>query len=265
LNSQKATCWPCFRRRVRRLSLTSCREQSTPRCLHVYAFSVSLQYGEIVDVNLVRDRETGKSKGFAFIAFEDQRSTVLAVDNLSGARVVGRTVRVEHVDDYKLKRKEARRAGMCVAVERQTEVRLFCFTQVEQQGGVLGGVADNAAAGPATGAGERIDVPDGATLEETQFMWGGAGQQGAREAPTDAGPAGMDDAAILAAVRARKKAAEAAAAAAAAGSPLPPPPPQPALAASHRHDRDDDDHRAAKRARKEAKKAHKEAKRDARF
>lgn len=92
---------------------------STPRCLHVYAFSVSLQYGEIVDVNLVRDRETGKSKGFAFIAFEDQRSTVLAVDNLSGARVVGRTVRVEHVDDYKLKRKEARRAGMCVAVERQ--------------------------------------------------------------------------------------------------------------------------------------------------
>jgi RNA-binding motif X-linked protein 2 len=61
-----------------------------------------------VDVNLVRDRETGKSKGFAFVAFEDQRSTVLAVDNLSGARVVGRTVRVEHVDDYKLKRKEVR-------------------------------------------------------------------------------------------------------------------------------------------------------------
>ena len=68
--------------------------------------TASSQYGEIVDVNLVRDRETGKSKGFAFVAYEDQRSTVLAVDNLSGARVVGRTVRVEHVDDYKLKRKE---------------------------------------------------------------------------------------------------------------------------------------------------------------
>lgn len=59
-----------------------------------------------MDVNLVRDRETGKSKGFAFVAYEDQRSTVLAVDNLSGARVVNRTIRVEHVDDYKLKRKE---------------------------------------------------------------------------------------------------------------------------------------------------------------
>ena len=34
------------------------------------------RYGEIVDMNLVRDKATGKSKGFAFIAYEDQRSTV---------------------------------------------------------------------------------------------------------------------------------------------------------------------------------------------
>lgn len=54
----------------------------------------------------VRDKDTGKSRGFAFLAYEDQRSTVLAVDNLSGARVVGRTVRVDHVDNYKLKRAE---------------------------------------------------------------------------------------------------------------------------------------------------------------
>lgn len=32
-----------------------------------------------MDVNLVRDPDTGKSKGFAFLAYEDQRSTVLAV------------------------------------------------------------------------------------------------------------------------------------------------------------------------------------------
>ena len=37
------------------------------------------RYGEIVDVNLVRDKGTGKSKGFAFVAYEDQRSTNLAV------------------------------------------------------------------------------------------------------------------------------------------------------------------------------------------
>ena len=68
--------------------------------------AVFSQYGEIVDVHLVRDKKTKKSRGFAFLAYEDQRSTVLAVDNLSGARVAGRTIRVEHVDNYRKKRAE---------------------------------------------------------------------------------------------------------------------------------------------------------------
>ncbi len=37
------------------------------------------QFGEIVDLNLCRDKETGKPMGFAFIAYEDQRSTVLGM------------------------------------------------------------------------------------------------------------------------------------------------------------------------------------------
>lgn len=45
------------------------------------------QFGEVVDLNLVRDKETGQSKGFGFLAFEDQRSTDLAVDNLNGIMV----------------------------------------------------------------------------------------------------------------------------------------------------------------------------------
>lgn len=59
------------------------------------------QFGEIVDVNLVRDKSTGKSKGFAFVCFEDQRSTVLAVDNMNGFQLLGRTLRVDHVEKYK--------------------------------------------------------------------------------------------------------------------------------------------------------------------
>mmetsp|Transcript_10860 Transcript_10860/g.67033 ORF Transcript_10860/g.67033 Transcript_10860/m.67033 type:complete len:309 (-) Transcript_10860:1962-2888(-) len=62
--------------------------------------AVFAQYGEIVDVNLVRDKETGKSKGFAFLAYEDQRSTDLAVDNLDNTTVAGRKVRVDHVREY---------------------------------------------------------------------------------------------------------------------------------------------------------------------
>ena len=40
------------------------------------------------------------------MCYEDQRSTVLCVDNLNGAKVGGRIVRVEHVGDYRKKTKE---------------------------------------------------------------------------------------------------------------------------------------------------------------
>lgn len=59
------------------------------------------EFGEIVDLRLARDKVTGKSKGFAFLAYEDQRSTVLAVDNFNGAEICGRTLRVDHVKKYK--------------------------------------------------------------------------------------------------------------------------------------------------------------------
>lgn len=54
-----------------------------------------------MDVNLPRDKETGKTRGFGFLMYEDQRSTVLAVDNLNGAKVLDRTLRVDHVRNYK--------------------------------------------------------------------------------------------------------------------------------------------------------------------
>lgn len=60
------------------------------------------QYGEIDDVHLVRDGGTGKSRGFAFLKYEDARSCVLAVDNLGGSSVLGRQLRVDHVERYRL-------------------------------------------------------------------------------------------------------------------------------------------------------------------
>ena len=51
------------------------------------AFNHYYRYGEIVNINLVRDKKTGKSKGFCFVGYEDQRSTTLAVDNLNGIKV----------------------------------------------------------------------------------------------------------------------------------------------------------------------------------
>eukprot|EP00088_Acartia_fossae_P057408 TRINITY_DN6697_c0_g1_i12.p1 TRINITY_DN6697_c0_g1~~TRINITY_DN6697_c0_g1_i12.p1 ORF type:complete len:292 (-),score=74.05 TRINITY_DN6697_c0_g1_i12:177-1052(-) len=60
------------------------------------------QYGEVVHINLIRDHTSGKSKGFGFLCYEDQRSTILAVDNLNGFKILGRMIRVDHIHQYKL-------------------------------------------------------------------------------------------------------------------------------------------------------------------
>nr|CAB3265487.1 RNA-binding motif protein, X-linked 2 [Phallusia mammillata] len=64
------------------------------------------QYGEIMNINMIRDKKTGKSKGFAFVCYEDQRSTILAVDNLNGTKIKGRQIRVDHIMDYKVPKED---------------------------------------------------------------------------------------------------------------------------------------------------------------
>jgi RNA-binding motif X-linked protein 2 len=63
---------------------------------------VMSQWGEIEDINLIRDKETNKSMGFAFLKYENQKSTILAVDNFNGISVLGRILRCDHVEQYKL-------------------------------------------------------------------------------------------------------------------------------------------------------------------
>ena len=63
------------------------------------------QFGEPVWLKLARDKETGKSKGFAWLKYEDQRSTDIAVDNLGGATILSRIIRVDHArykDEFKV-------------------------------------------------------------------------------------------------------------------------------------------------------------------
>ncbi|KAK4777671.1 hypothetical protein SAY87_017858 [Trapa incisa] len=115
--------------------------------------TVFAQYGEIVDVNLVRDKGTGKSRGFAFLAYEDQRSTTLAVDNLNGATVAGRIIRVDHVSNYKKKeeedeeeaRKKREERGVCRAFQRGECTRgAGCkFSHDEQRAANTGWGADD--------------------------------------------------------------------------------------------------------------------------
>ncbi|KJH43667.1 hypothetical protein DICVIV_10311 [Dictyocaulus viviparus] len=64
--------------------------------------TVFSQFGEVININLLRHADTGKSRGFCFLCYEDQRSTVLAVDNLNGITLLKRVIRVDHVEQYKV-------------------------------------------------------------------------------------------------------------------------------------------------------------------
>ena len=51
-------------------------------------------YGEVVSVNVIEDKFTGRSKGFAFIEMETEESASAAISDLDGAEVDGRTIKV---------------------------------------------------------------------------------------------------------------------------------------------------------------------------
>ncbi|KAH3665659.1 hypothetical protein OGAPHI_003847 [Ogataea philodendri] len=56
------------------------------------------QYGVPTHLKLMRDKETGQSRRFAFLKYEQFESTILAVDNLNGYSFGDEyTLRVDHV------------------------------------------------------------------------------------------------------------------------------------------------------------------------
>ncbi|PWI68011.1 hypothetical protein PCL_02412 [Purpureocillium lilacinum] len=90
------------------------------------------QFGEPVFLKLARDNETGKSKGFGWLKYENQRSTDLAVDNLGGAEIGGRMISVDHArykprddedpDEFKVGWEDMmRREGKAVSEDESSE------------------------------------------------------------------------------------------------------------------------------------------------
>ena len=57
------------------------------------------QYGEIVDAKLITDRETGKSRGFGFVTFEDANAADKAVQELDGQDWDNRTIKVSEAQE----------------------------------------------------------------------------------------------------------------------------------------------------------------------
>ncbi len=63
---------------------------TTDETLH-NAFS---QFGDVVEAKVITERETGRSRGFGFVSFDDDDSADTAVRELDGSSLDGRTIRV---------------------------------------------------------------------------------------------------------------------------------------------------------------------------
>ncbi len=56
--------------------------------------SLFSEYGEVVSVNIVTDRETGRSRGFGFVEMSDSESAKQAEQALNGNEFDGRPLKV---------------------------------------------------------------------------------------------------------------------------------------------------------------------------
>jgi RNA recognition motif-containing protein len=61
--------------------------------------SVFSRHGNVQSVNIIMDRETGRSRGFAFVEMEDANAAADAIRALDGSDLGGRTLKVNEAQD----------------------------------------------------------------------------------------------------------------------------------------------------------------------
>lgn len=52
------------------------------------------QHGEVASVKIIKDRFSGRSKGFGFVEMADKQAAENAIQKLNGAEIEGRNLRV---------------------------------------------------------------------------------------------------------------------------------------------------------------------------
>ena len=53
------------------------------------------QYGKVLKANVATDRETGKSRGFAFVEMETEELAKMAMNKLNGTQIAGRAIAIK--------------------------------------------------------------------------------------------------------------------------------------------------------------------------
>ena len=71
------------------------RSPSSPDALR-QAFSAS---GEVTDVHIVSDRESGQSRGFGFVTMGNAQEAATAISAMNGAMLEGRALRVNEAEE----------------------------------------------------------------------------------------------------------------------------------------------------------------------
>jgi RNA recognition motif-containing protein len=69
------------------------------------------EVGEVVSTNLIIDRYSGRSKGFAFVEMAEQSAAQEAINQLNGKEVDGRTIKVAEARPQRSRRSDSYSGG----------------------------------------------------------------------------------------------------------------------------------------------------------
>ena len=75
---------------MKRIYVGNLAYQTTEEALE----SAFAAFGTVGNVSIVRDRETGQSRGFGFVEMDDDTQATAAIDGLNGTQVDGRRLTV---------------------------------------------------------------------------------------------------------------------------------------------------------------------------
>lgn len=56
-------------------------------------------FGEVVEVKIICDRDTGRSRGFGFVSFTNEQEAEAALQAMDGRDLAGRTIRVDYATE----------------------------------------------------------------------------------------------------------------------------------------------------------------------
>lgn len=57
------------------------------------------EFGTVADARVITDRDTGRSRGFGFVTFEDEEAADAAIQQMDGQELDGRPVKVNVAHD----------------------------------------------------------------------------------------------------------------------------------------------------------------------